>query len=122
MVGIEPSPQLGQAAGGDQPGPAPDEDPTLADEAVHGDLVLDPERGHARGVFDADVSGDTLAWIVGREWEPYAVQRFNELRAELDGYLAEQRRYRQLTPGQVAQIQADVDAEWERLVAHAAAG
>jgi len=42
-------------------------------DAVHGDLVLDPERGHARGVFDADVSGDTLAWIVGREWEPFAV-------------------------------------------------
>jgi len=42
-------------------------------DAVHGDLVLDPERGHARGVFDADVSAQTLAWIVGREWEPFAV-------------------------------------------------
>lgn len=42
-------------------------------DAVHGNLVLDPARGTARGVFDADVSRQTLAWIVGREWEPYAV-------------------------------------------------
>jgi len=45
-------------------------------DAVHGDLILDPERGTARGVFDTDVSSSTLAWIVGREWEPFAVAGF----------------------------------------------
>ena len=46
-------------------------------DAVHGDLILAPGRGNARGVYDADVSQDTLAWIVGREWEPYAVVAFD---------------------------------------------
>lgn len=45
-------------------------------DAVHGDLILDPERGTARGIFDADVSGSTLAWVVGREWEPFAVAAY----------------------------------------------
>lgn len=42
-------------------------------DAVHGDLVLAPRPGHASGVYAADVSRHTLAWIVGREWEPFAV-------------------------------------------------
>jgi pyruvate ferredoxin oxidoreductase beta subunit/2-oxoisovalerate ferredoxin oxidoreductase beta subunit len=40
----------------------------------------------------------------------------------VDGYLAQQRRYRHLSAEQVAQIQADVDVEWARLQQHAAAG
>jgi hypothetical protein len=47
-------------------------------DAVHGDLILEPERGNARGIYDADVSGDTLAWIVGREWEPFAVAAYEQ--------------------------------------------
>jgi hypothetical protein len=49
-------------------------------DAVHGDLALEPARGTARGLFDADVSGFTLGWIVGREWEPFAVAGFEKLR------------------------------------------
>ena len=48
-------------------------------DAVHGELVLSAERGHAQGVFDADVSAYTLAWIVGREWEPFAVVAYDAL-------------------------------------------
>jgi len=51
-------------------------------DAVHGNLILDPERGHARGVYDADVSRQTLAWIVGREWEPFAVAAYLSRRPE----------------------------------------
>lgn len=47
-------------------------------DAVHGDLILEPERGNARGIYDTDVSGDTLAWIVGREWEPFAVAAYEQ--------------------------------------------
>jgi hypothetical protein len=47
-------------------------------DAVHGDLVLEPERGTARGIYDTDVSADTLAWIVGREWEPFAVAAYQQ--------------------------------------------
>ena len=45
-------------------------------DVVHGAAVLPARRGHASGRYDADVSRWTLAWIVGREWEPYAVKAF----------------------------------------------
>lgn len=48
-------------------------------DAVHGDLVLAPRPGHASGIYDADASGSLLAWIVGREWEPFAVVDFDAL-------------------------------------------
>lgn len=48
-------------------------------DAVHGDLVLSVARGHARGVYDTDASGDTLAWIIGREWEPFAVVAYDRM-------------------------------------------
>ncbi len=38
----------------------------------------DPVRpGHAGGRYDADVSRWTLAYILGREWEPFAVKEFD---------------------------------------------
>ena len=46
-------------------------------DAVHGDLVTPPRPGHASGIYDADASSSLLAYIVGREWEPYAVKAFN---------------------------------------------
>mgnify|MGYP002395207231 CR=1 FL=1 len=48
-------------------------------DAVHGDLVLSRARGHAQGVYDADVSTATLAWIIGREWEPFAVVAYDAM-------------------------------------------
>jgi hypothetical protein len=44
---------------------------------VHGDVDITPRPGHASGRYDADVSRWTLAYIIGREWEPFAVTRFN---------------------------------------------
>ena len=55
----------------------------LADEvrrvvdAVHGNLQLPARPGHAHGVYEADLSGDLLGWILGREWEPFAVSAFD---------------------------------------------
>jgi hypothetical protein len=46
-------------------------------DAVHGDLVLPPRPGHADGIYDTDASASILAFIVGREWEPYAVKAFD---------------------------------------------
>jgi hypothetical protein len=46
-------------------------------DAVHGDLVTPPRPGHASGAYEADASSSLLALVVGREWEPYAVQAFN---------------------------------------------
>lgn len=57
-------------------------------DAVHGNLVLAPRRGTARGFFDVDVSRYTLAWVIGREWEPFAVVAYLSLKpgaCALDG-------------------------------------
>jgi tetratricopeptide (TPR) repeat protein len=49
-------------------------------DAVHGNVVLGP-RGGAFGVYDVDASASTLAYIIGREWEPFAVADHNAMHA-----------------------------------------
>jgi hypothetical protein len=49
-------------------------------DAIHGDLVTPPRAGHASGIYDVDASGSLLAYIIGREWEPYAVKGFDRAR------------------------------------------
>jgi hypothetical protein len=39
--------------------------------------VIPSRPGHAGGRYDADVSGWTLGYIIGREWEPFAVKGFD---------------------------------------------
>ena len=46
-------------------------------DLIHGARVLAPRPGHASGTYDADVSRWTLAYIIGREWEPFAVKAFD---------------------------------------------
>jgi hypothetical protein len=47
-------------------------------DLVHGRARLSPRPGHASGRYDADVSPWTLGFIIGREWEPYAVKAYDE--------------------------------------------
>ncbi|WP_038056370.1 tetratricopeptide repeat protein [Thermus amyloliquefaciens] len=47
-------------------------------DALHGNLRRPPRPGHAHGDYTADVSPWTLGLLVGREFEPYAVQAYNE--------------------------------------------
>jgi hypothetical protein len=49
-----------------------------AADVIHGSAELPPRPGHASGRYDADVSEWVVAWIIGREWEPYAVAAFDE--------------------------------------------
>jgi len=44
--------------------------------AIHGDADILQRSGHAGGRYDADVSRWTLAYIIGREWEPFSVSAF----------------------------------------------
>lgn len=46
-------------------------------DVVHGAAMLEPRPGHASGRYDASVAPWTLGYIVGREWEPYAVAAFD---------------------------------------------
>jgi hypothetical protein len=47
-------------------------------DVVHGAVTIKPRPGHAAGRYDADVSPWVLAYIIGREWEPFAVKAFNQ--------------------------------------------
>lgn len=47
-------------------------------DLLHGAAEFAPSPGHAGGRYDADVSPWTIAYILGREWEPYSVVGFNE--------------------------------------------
>ena len=44
-------------------------------DLIHGSAVL--PRGQASGRYDADVSEWVLGFIIGREWEPFAVKAFD---------------------------------------------
>jgi hypothetical protein len=46
-------------------------------DVVHGSADIPARRGHASGRYDADVSRWVLGYIVGREWEPFAVKAFD---------------------------------------------
>lgn len=46
-------------------------------DVVHGSAEIPARPGHAAGRYDADVSPWTLAYIIGREWEPFAVKEFD---------------------------------------------
>ena len=51
-------------------------------DLVHGVIDIPRRPGHAAGRYDADVSPWTLAYIIGREWEPYAVKAFDAAHPE----------------------------------------
>jgi tetratricopeptide (TPR) repeat protein len=65
-------------------------------DAVHGNLVLGPRPGHAFGVYNADASSSVLAYIIGREWEPFAVAEHNKIHAATVNYAG---TYFQVTNG-----------------------
>ncbi len=48
-----------------------------AADVVHGRARLPAQRGHAWGRYTADVSARTLAWLVGREWEPQSLGAYD---------------------------------------------
>lgn len=77
-------------------------------DLVHGQLEQPPRAGHAHGRYDADVSRWVLAYIIGREWEPFAVRAYDSTHARrshagrflvtddvpaLDAWMAEQCDY-----------------------------
>ena len=46
----------------------------LTIDAIHGNAVVKPRPGHASGRYETDASPFLAGWILGREWEPYAVR------------------------------------------------
>ncbi|MGB5526709.1 MAG: tetratricopeptide repeat protein [Gemmatimonadota bacterium] len=52
-------------------------------DLLHGWAVIPRMPGHTSGRYTADVSAWTLAYLIGREWEPFSVIEFNERYPEL---------------------------------------
>jgi len=70
-------------------------------DVIHGLTELAPRPGHASGRYDADVSEWTLAYIIGREWEPFAVRAFSERHPEIRSYAG---RYLRVAQGHAPDI------------------
>jgi tetratricopeptide (TPR) repeat protein len=58
-------------------------------DALHGRADIESRPGHASGYYTADVSRWTLAWIVGREWEPASAVAFDSIRGGEGGFEGE---------------------------------
>ncbi len=55
-------------------------------DLLHGHAVIPPRRGHAFGRYTVDVSDHVLAFIIGREWEPFTIRHYNEQRSDQTRY------------------------------------
>lgn len=55
-------------------------------DLLHGHAVIEPRPGHAAGVYTADISRWVLAYITGREWEPYSVEAYSEAHPTMTSY------------------------------------
>jgi tetratricopeptide (TPR) repeat protein len=65
-------------------------------DLLHGHANLEKRPGHSWGAYRADVSKWTLAMILGREWEPFAVTGFN---AKHPGEQRFEGRFIRMAPG-----------------------
>jgi tetratricopeptide (TPR) repeat protein len=55
-------------------------------DLVHGRADIEPTPGKAGGHYTADVSRWTLAYIIGREWEPFSAIAFDSIRGGRGGF------------------------------------
>jgi hypothetical protein len=55
-------------------------------DVVHGRAAIGQRAGHAWGRYDVDVADHVLAYIIGREWEPFSIKAFNALRRTRRAY------------------------------------
>lgn len=84
-------------------------------DVVHGAAEFAARPGHAGGRYDADVSRWTLGYIIGREWEPYAVKAYGD---RLGGPRTYRGRYLALARG--GAIDAWMAEQCDYMLAHEA--
>lgn len=58
-------------------------------DVVHGNKIVEPEIGHASGVYQADVSEYVIGWLIGIEWNPYMVENTNKIHKGMPDYKGE---------------------------------
>ncbi|WP_270180795.1 hypothetical protein [Alkalihalobacillus sp. CinArs1] len=55
-------------------------------DIIHGNARIENRKGHAGGIYSADVSPYVIGWILGVEWDPEVVVSTNEKNASLAQY------------------------------------
>ncbi len=70
-------------------------------DVIHGHAAIEPRPGHAGGFYDADVSPWVLAYITGREWEPYSVVAYTKLHPNRTRF---QGRWLEVATGNAAEV------------------
>ena len=55
-------------------------------DLLHGHATIPQRPGHAYGRYAADVSDHVLAFIIGREWEPFTIRNYNAMRPGRTAY------------------------------------
>ncbi|MFN0178854.1 MAG: tetratricopeptide repeat protein [Gemmatimonadales bacterium] len=70
-------------------------------DLLHGRAALEHRAGHASGVYRADVSRWVLAYITGREWEPYSVVAYSDLHPDRTSFRG---RYVELAQGNATEV------------------
>ena len=69
-------------------------------DLLHGRAAIEPRPGHSSGFYDTDVSRWVLAYITGREWEPYSVVAYSKLHPDRTSYRG---RFLQIIAGNAAE-------------------
>ncbi len=82
-------------------------------DVVHGRADVAPRPGHASGFYTARVAPWTLAYIIGREWEPYAIASYNTARPRDTAFRG---RYLSVERGRAADVW--MAAAMEHMVAY----
>lgn len=70
-------------------------------DLLHGNAAIPRRTGHASGVYTDDVSRWVLAYITGREWEPYSVLAYSKANANKTSYHG---RYIDVPNGNAAEV------------------
>ena len=70
-------------------------------DLLHGRAVIEPRPGHASGAYQADVSKWVLAYITGREWEPYSVVEYSKLHPDRTSFRGQ---FIELAQGNAAEV------------------
>ncbi len=78
-------------------------------DLLHGYAVIAPRPGHSAGVYTADISRWVIAYIIGREWEPYSVVAFSEAHPALTAF---QGRYLQIVSGNATEVWLTEECEY----------
>ncbi len=70
-------------------------------DLLHGQAAIEPRPGHASGFYDTNVSPWVLAFITGREWEPFSVEAYSKLHPDRTKFRG---RFLEVASGNAAEV------------------